>query len=156
MTTQRKIKTDAFRPRINFLLATLAVVCLSSCGQPPAEQTAPAQAAANQPEAEPETAAKTKHDATDRHGKPVVYQVFTRLFGNTNTTNKPWGTLEENGVGKFNDFTDEALAGIKALGTSHIWYTGVPHHAVINDYTTYGISLDDPDVVKGRAGSPMR
>ena len=33
--------------------------------------------------------------------KPVVYQVFTRLFGNTNTTNKPWGTLEENGVGKF-------------------------------------------------------
>ena len=38
--------------------------------------------------------------------KLVVYQVFTRLFGNTNTTNKPWGTIEENGVGKFNDFTD--------------------------------------------------
>ena len=31
--------------------------------------------------------------------KEVVYQVFTRLFGNTNTTNKPWGTIEENGVG---------------------------------------------------------
>ncbi|MBP6585706.1 MAG: alpha-amylase, partial [Flavobacterium sp.] len=29
--------------------------------------------------------------------KIVVYQVFTRLFGNQNTTNKPWGTLEENG-----------------------------------------------------------
>lgn len=28
-------------------------------------------------------------------GKPVVYQVFTRLFGNTNTTNKPWGTIAE-------------------------------------------------------------
>ena len=27
--------------------------------------------------------------------KEVVYQVFTRLFGNTNTTNKPWGTIEE-------------------------------------------------------------
>ncbi|MBU2060272.1 MAG: hypothetical protein KKH44_00280, partial [Bacteroidetes bacterium] len=23
--------------------------------------------------------------------KVVVYQVFTRLFGNKNTTNKPWG-----------------------------------------------------------------
>ena len=30
--------------------------------------------------------------------KEVVYQVFTRLFGNTNPTNKPWGTIEENGL----------------------------------------------------------
>jgi glycosidase/enterochelin esterase-like enzyme len=87
-------------------------------------------------------------------GKPVVYQVWTRLFGNKNTTNKPWGTIEENGVGKFADFTDEALRGIRELGVSHIWYTGVPHHAVVRDYTAYGISNDDPDVVKGRAGSP--
>ena len=86
--------------------------------------------------------------------KDVVYQVFTRLFGNTNTTNKPWGTLEENGVGKFNDFTDKALKEIKDLGVTYIWYTGVPHHDVITDYTAYGISNDDPDVVKGRAGSP--
>ena len=86
--------------------------------------------------------------------KIVVYQVFTRLFGNQNTTNKPWGTLEENGVGKFNDFTDKALKEIKDLGVTHIWYTGVPHHALVNDYTKYGISNDDPDVVKGRAGSP--
>jgi glycosidase len=84
----------------------------------------------------------------------VVYQVFTRLFGNTNTTNKPWGTIEENGVGKFNDFTPKALSEIKALGVTHIWYTGVPHHNVITDYTAYGITNDDPDVVKGRAGSP--
>jgi len=87
-------------------------------------------------------------------GKPVVYQVFTRLFGNTNTTNTPWGTIQENGVGKFSDFTDTALQGIKELGTTHIWYTGVPHHNVITDYSAYGISHDDPDVVKGRAGSP--
>lgn len=86
--------------------------------------------------------------------KEVVYQVFTRLFGNTNTTNKPWGTLEENGVGKFNDFTEKALSEIKDLGVTHIWYTGVPHHDVITDYTKYGISNDDPDIVKGRAGSP--
>ena len=86
--------------------------------------------------------------------KEVVYQVFTRLFGNTNTTNKPWGTIEENGVGKFNDFTDKALHEIKDLGVTYVWYTGVPHHALIRDYTAVGISNDDPEVVKGRAGSP--
>jgi glycosidase len=86
--------------------------------------------------------------------KIVVYQVFTRLFGNKNTTNKPWGTIEENGVGKFNDFADKALNEIKDLGVTYIWYTGVPHHALVRDYTSIGISNDDPEVVKGRAGSP--
>jgi glycosidase len=86
--------------------------------------------------------------------KVVVYQVFTRLFGNTNTNNKPWGTIEENGVGKFNDFTDKALNEIKDLGVNYIWYTGVPHHALVRDYTSIGISNDDPEVIKGRAGSP--
>ena len=93
-------------------------------------------------------------ESTLSKNKIVVYQVFTRLFGNTNITNKPWGTIEENGVGKFNDFTDKALSEIKDLGVTHIWYTGVPHHDVIRDYTQFGISNDDPDVVKGRAGSP--
>ncbi|MBT8259022.1 MAG: alpha-amylase, partial [Bacteroidia bacterium] len=90
----------------------------------------------------------------DLKKKEVIYQVFTRLFGNTNDTNKPWGTKDENGVGKFNDFTDKALREIKDLGVTYVWYTGVPHHDVITDYTEYGISNDDPDVVKGRAGSP--
>jgi glycosidase len=87
--------------------------------------------------------------------KIVVYQVFTRLFGNKNTTNKPWGTIEENGVGKFKDFTSKALKEIKDLGVTHIWYTGIPHHALIRDYTIFGISNDNPEVVKGRAGSPF-
>lgn len=86
--------------------------------------------------------------------KKVIYQVFTRLFGNENSNNKPWGTLEENGVGKFNDFDEVALKEIKNLGVTHIWYTGVLHHAMVTDYSQYGISNDDPDVVKGRAGSP--
>jgi glycosidase len=86
--------------------------------------------------------------------KVNIYQVFTRLFGNTKTKNRSWGTIEENGVGKFNDFTKKALEEIKALGITHIWYTGVLHHAVIRDYKAFGISDDDPDVVKGRAGSP--
>lgn len=95
-----------------------------------------------------------KKDKDPDRGKVVVYQVFTRLFGNKNTTNKPWGTIEENGVGKFNDFTDKALLEIKDLGVNYIWYTGVPHHALVRDYTAYGISNDDPEAVKGRAGSP--
>ena len=86
--------------------------------------------------------------------KIVVYQLITRLFGNTNTTNKPYGTIEENGVGKFNDITDKALSELKKLGVNHVWYTGVIEHAVLTDYTEFGIPLDDADVVKGRAGSP--
>lgn len=97
---------------------------------------------------------KTKTMPQKKALKPVVYQVFTRLFGNTNTANIPWGTIEQNGVGKMNDFTDKALSEIKNLGVTHIWYTGIPHHAVVRNYTKYGISNDDPDVVKGRAGSP--
>ncbi|USD67982.1 alpha-amylase family protein [Vibrio sp. SCSIO 43136] len=86
--------------------------------------------------------------------KYAVYQVFTRLFGNTVTNNIPWGTIEQNGVGKFADFTDIALKEIKALGMTHVWFTGVPHHAVIRDYSELGIEHDHPAVVKGRAGSP--
>ncbi|MEM9142305.1 MAG: alpha-amylase family glycosyl hydrolase [Bacteroidota bacterium] len=94
------------------------------------------------------------HQQKYDRGKEVVYQVFTRLFGNTKTANVPWGSLEENGVGKFSDFTDKALGEIKDLGVTYIWYTGVPHHALVTDYTDFGISQDDPDVIKGRAGSP--
>jgi glycosidase len=86
--------------------------------------------------------------------KMVVYQMMTRLFGNTNSTNKTYGTIEENGVGKMNDINETALKGIKELGVTHIWYTGIIEHAVLTDYTQFGIALDDADVVKGRAGSP--
>ncbi|MGB3467308.1 MAG: alpha-amylase family protein, partial [Cyclobacteriaceae bacterium] len=97
---------------------------------------------------------KDNQQKTEKTEKAVIYQVMTRLFGNTNTTNKVWGTRDENGVGKFSDFNDKALKGIKELGFTHIWYTGVLEHAVLTDYTANGIPLDDADVVKGRAGSP--
>src|SRR6185369_17405827 len=84
--------------------------------------------------------------------KIVIYQLMTRLFGNQTTLNKPSGTIEENGIGKFNDINDAALKGIKELGTTHVWYTGVLEHATLTDYTKFGIPLDDPDIVKGRAG----
>ncbi len=86
--------------------------------------------------------------------KMVIYQLMTRLFGNQNTTNKPYGTQAENGVGKFSDINEEALKGIKELGVTHVWYTGALEHALLTDYSIGGIPLDDADVVKGRAGSP--
>jgi glycosidase len=86
--------------------------------------------------------------------KNIIYQVFPRLFGNDNTTNKPHGSLQENGCGKFNNFTPLALNEIKALGVTHVWYTGVIEHATQTDYTACGIRKDHPAVVKGKAGSP--
>ena len=84
----------------------------------------------------------------------VVYQLLPRLFGNKNTTNIPYGTIEQNGSGKFNDITDKALDGIKELHANFVWYTGAIAHASLTDYSAYGIQVDDADVVKGRAGSP--
>ncbi|CAM3480180.1 alpha-amylase family glycosyl hydrolase [Pseudoalteromonas maricaloris] len=127
----------------SLLLAVSALlggaVSLSGCGPKPVDK---------------KTEQMTLQSEVAPVSKPVVYQVFTRLFGNTKAVNKPWGTLEENGVGKFSDFTPTALQQIKAMGVTHVWYTGVLHHAVVTDYSKYGISQDDPDVVKGRAGSP--
>lgn len=90
----------------------------------------------------------------DQNHKLIIYQLLPRLFGNTNTTNKFYGSIEENGVGKLNDINDKALHEIKAMGFSHVWYTGVIEHATMTDYSQYGIKVDDPDIVKGRAGSP--
>ena len=86
--------------------------------------------------------------------RPVIYQMMARLFGNKNTANTCYGSLEQNGVGKFNDISDTALDSLKILGLSHIWYTGIVAHASMTDYSSFGIAPDDPDVVKGRAGSP--
>ena len=54
--------------------------------------------------------------------KYVVYQVFTRLFGNTLTVNRPWGTKDEKGIGKFVDLDDSALVAIQELGVTHNWF----------------------------------
>lgn len=86
--------------------------------------------------------------------KAIIYQIFTRLFGNTNTTRKHNGTLTDNGCGKLNAFTPAVLRRIKELGITHVWYTGVIRHATTTDYTRYGIPRQHPAVVKGNAGSP--
>ena len=86
--------------------------------------------------------------------KTILYQIFTRLYTNRNTTRKAGGTIEENGCGKMNDFTPTVLKRISQLGVSHIWYTGVIRHATMTDYSGKGIPRQHPAVVKGRAGSP--
>lgn len=86
--------------------------------------------------------------------KPILYQIFTRLFGNDNTTRLPGGSIEENGCGKLAAFTPEALAAIKQLGVTHVWYTGLIEHATQTDYSHFGIRPDHKATVKGKAGSP--
>ncbi|MBQ9672795.1 MAG: alpha-amylase [Prevotella sp.] len=86
--------------------------------------------------------------------KFTVYQIFTRLYGNTRQARKPFGTIEENGCGKFNAFTPSVLKQIREKGITHVWYTGVIRHATVTDYSKYGIPTQHPAVVKGRAGSP--
>ena len=86
--------------------------------------------------------------------KIIIYQIFTRLYGNRCQTRKPFGTIEENGCGKLKDFTPTVLKQIRDMGVSHVWYTGVIRHATMTDYSKYGIPRQHPAVVKGRAGSP--
>ena len=99
-------------------------------------------------------AAKAQVNEAISNHKLVIYQLLPRYFGNTNATNKLYGSKEENGVGKFNDITPKALQELKKLGINYVWYTGVVEHATMTDYSAYGIKQDDPDIVKGKAGSP--
>ena len=83
-----------------------------------------------------------------------IYQLFVRLFSNTNETRKPNGSLSENGVGKFSDINDRALKSLRELGFTHLWLTGVLQQATGTDYSNIGHPADDPDLLKGLAGSP--
>ena len=86
--------------------------------------------------------------------KPIIYQLLPRLFTNYCETPAVNGTLEQNGSGKLNAINDTILSEIRALGATHVWYTGVIEHSHDADYTAYGIPRDNPHVVKGHAGSP--
>ena len=85
--------------------------------------------------------------------KLIVYQVFTRLFGNDTNVNIKNGDRAQNGCGTMADFTVRALEEIRKLGATHIWYTGVIEHVTQTDYSPYGIARDHHAVVKGKAGS---
>lgn len=83
-----------------------------------------------------------------------VYQLLPRLFGNVNETRRFNGSLVENGCGRFADINDAALAGLRAMGFTHLWLTGVLRQATATDYEEIGLYADDPDLLKGQAGSP--
>ena len=78
--------------------------------------------------------------------KPIIYQLFPRLFANFNSTRKYNGTIEENGCGKLADINERALRAIADLGATHVWYTGVIRHATSR--------FNTPAITKGKAGSP--
>ena len=85
--------------------------------------------------------------------KPIIYQVFTRLFGADAGVKQHNGDKAVNGCGTMDDFTPRALAEIKKLGITHVWFTGIIEHATQTDYSAYGIQRDHPAIVKGKAGS---
>ncbi len=71
--------------------------------------------------------------------KMIIYQVFTRLFGNNNNHCIYNGDISQNGCGKMADFTAKALGEIKKLGATHIWYTvlsNMPAKLIIEDTTS--------------------
>lgn len=91
---------------------------------------------------------------TQENKKIMIYQLLPRLFGNKLQQNTPYGTITQNGSGKFADIDNKALDGILELGTTHVWYTGVISHGTLTDYAEYGLPANNANVVKGRAGSP--
>lgn len=97
-----------------------------------------------------------KGDETVGRGsqRPIIYQTFPRILTNSNPTNIPAGRLDQNGAGKLNHYTPRLLRSLKTMGVNCIWLTGVIEHATKSDFTQYGIPLDNPNVVKGEAGSP--
>lgn len=85
-------------------------------------------------------------------GKPVIYQMLPRLWGDYDGQNKPNGSLEENGCGKFKYIDKETLHYLKSLSVTHVWYTGVLRHATKCD--SHGCIPSHKEWVKGHAGSP--
>lgn len=95
-----------------------------------------------------------KDKMSSKNEKTIIYQILVRLAGNRIKDNKPWGSLEENGCGKFNDLDTHVLEEIASLGANHIWLTGVIEHASCTGYPKQSIEPGNPLVIKGRAGSP--
>lgn len=85
-------------------------------------------------------------------GRLRIYELFVRLFSNPNETPVRHGHLQQNGCGKFQEINGTALASLKEMGFTHLWLMGVLQHATGTEYP--GLPADDPDLLKGIAGSP--
>lgn len=86
--------------------------------------------------------------------KLIIYQMFPRIFTNTNEHCVPNGTYEQNGSGKLKDITPRVLKSIKDLGVNCIWLTGIIEMATKTAFADGKIPADNPNIVKGEAGSP--
>lgn len=86
--------------------------------------------------------------------KLLIYQIFPRIFTNDNPDCVAGGTLGQNGSGHFCDYDRTLLQSLKDLGVNCLWMTGVIEHATKTDFSGWGIVPDNPNVVKGEAGSP--
>jgi glycosidase len=85
--------------------------------------------------------------------RPVIYELVVRLFSNTASVNQWNGDLETNGVGKLEQIDSAAIEGLRELGVTHVWLAGVLQQATATGYPEIGQPADDPDVLKGLAGS---
>lgn len=86
--------------------------------------------------------------------KLIIYQAFPRVFTNTNPNCVPDGTYEQNGSGKLNDLTSRLLKSLSDMGVNCIWLTGIIEMATKTAFDDGRIPADNPNVVKGEAGSP--
>jgi glycosidase len=89
-----------------------------------------------------------------KNEKLIIYQAFPRIFTNMNDACVPNGTLEQNGSGKLNDITPKLLKSLSDLGVNTLWLTGIIEMATKTAFPEAGIPADNPNVVKGEAGSP--
>ena len=83
-----------------------------------------------------------------------IYQLFVRTFGNKNTNPVFDGDKAQNGCGTFANINNNALESLKVLGITHIWLTGVIRHSSMTSYPELGIKSTNPQITKGKAGSP--
>lgn len=86
------------------------------------------------------------------HPRPIIYQLFPRLFSNSCAQPIPGGSRQENGCGRFADITTTVLDSLAKLGVTHIWFMGIVRHA--SRTPAADCQLDAAMLVKGEAGSP--
>jgi len=87
--------------------------------------------------------------------KPIIYQMFLRVFGNKRQDYIQNGWFATNGSGKFSSVNEQVLWHLKSLSVRHVYFTGIIRSATKTDFTQYGIPRNSDAVVKGRAGSPF-
>lgn len=84
--------------------------------------------------------------------KPIIYQMLPRLWGNDNPNPIFFGSVTQNGTGRFSDIDTKTLEYLSWLGCSHVWYTGIIRHSTQTKEA--GCIRSHPQFVKGIAGSP--